>query len=565
MELSARRRRRLHLAAGDTLERRSPAVRERRLAEMALHFQKAEAPDRALAYTMLVGDRAAAAFAHDDAARFYRTALDLAQQTGDRAREAEAYEKLGGLLTATIRYRAALDMLEPAARLFGEVRDRESEGRVVAQIGRVYFSIASPQEGIARLEPAVAALTADGSPSALAGLMSVLGKLYMVRGRYEDALACAERGADLARQAGQGGVLAESEITRGSALVQVGDWRAGLAALEAAVGTAERASDIFSVCRALQCAAEVYLVQGDLDRHRSALERALEVANRMHNDRQVASATSGLFVNAFIRGDWIAAHRHADRVLAVMEALGSTWHSTFHLVGLADLAVAEGEDERADRYLLECLEVSGPTGDAQTFQAAQEVLAEKDLRVGRPAQARARLEALLDDGAFQRDDTGRIIAAPTRLPGYLARYGPYHATGALPLLGWACLALGDTASVDMLTAAGIEGATGEGLRLLQGEWRGLEAVSAARQGRWSEAEASSVEALALQHAIPYPYGEGRLLYELGRVWASSGEPERARDYFERALAIFQRLGARPYATLAEAALGLPSPIGAPEG
>lgn len=553
-ELSSRRKRRLHLAAGDTLERQPAVVREQRLAEIARHFQKAEVPERALPYTMQVADRAAAAFAHEDAARYYRTALDLAQQTGDRAREAEAYEKLGGLLTATIRYRAALEMLEPAARLFAEINDRESEGRVVAQIGRVYYSIAAAQEGIARLEPAMESLAGEDSPHALAGLTSVLGKLYFVRGRYTEALACAERGAALAREASQGGVLAESEITRGSALIQLGRWHRGLQALEEAVDIADSASDVYSVCRALQGAAAVYLMQGDLERHQQAMERALDIAERMHNQRQIASATFGLFVNAFVHGDWEAAHRYADRVLKVMAGLGSTWHSAFHLVGLAALAVAEGEDDTADRFLIECLEVSGPTGDAQTFQGAQEILAQKDLQSNLSVEARERLESLLAGPEFKRDANGRIISAGAPLPGYLTGHGTFHPTGLLPLLGWAYISTGDTAAANALASAGIELAEAEGLRLSLAEWSGLKGAGLARQERWPEAEAAFEEALSLCRDIPFPYGEGRTLYEIGRMGEARGEPEQARSAFEGALSIFRQLGARPYIALTQEAL-----------
>lgn len=553
-ELSSRRKRRLHLAAGDTLEQQSAAVRERRLAEMARHFQQAEVPERALPYTMQVGDRAAAAFAHEDAARYYRTALDLAKQTGDRAREAEAYEKLGGLLTATIRYRAALEMLEPAARLFEEIHDRESEGRVVAQIGRVYYSIAAAQDGIARLEPAMKSLAGDDSPHALAGLTSVLGKLYFVRGRYLEALVCAERGATLAREAGQGGVLAESEITRGSALIQLGQWRSGLQALEEAIDIADSASDVYSVCRALQGAATVYLMQGDLERHQLSMQRALDVAGRMHNQRQIASATFGLFVNAFVRGLWQEAHRYADRVLEVMAELGATWHSTFHLVGLAALAVAEGNDDVADRFLLECLEVSGPTGDAQTFQGAQEIVAQKDLQHNHPTEARDRLESLLTEAQVERDPNGRIVSIGTPLPGYLTGHGTFHATGVLPLLGWAYAATGDTAAANALSSAGIEFAAANGLRLSLAEWYGIKGASLARREQWTEAEAAFDQAVTLCRDIPYPYGEARMLYQLGYMWQARGEPERAQSAFERALTIFRQLGARPYIALTEEAL-----------
>jgi tetratricopeptide (TPR) repeat protein len=553
-DLPSRRKRRLHLAAGEHLERQPEDVRERRLAEMALHFQKAGALERALPYIASIGDRAAAAFAHDDAARYYRTALDLAQGTGDRAREAEAYEKLGGLLTATIRYAEAIEMLEPAARLFAAVGDRVSEGRVVAQIGRVYFSLAAAEDGITRLEAAMETLQDEESPHVLAGLTSVLGKLYFVRGRYREALTCAERGAELARRAEQGGVLAESEITRGSALIQLGHWDAGRRVLEGAIAIAEDAGDLYSVCRALQGAAAVYLMRGELRGHADGMERALDLAKRMNNPRQTAAAMYGLFLNAFVRGDWTVAHERADRVLAVMQSLGPTWKSAFHLVGLAALAVAEGEDELATRYLTECLLVSESTGDVQTFMGAQEILAVQELERHNPQAAKRRLAPLLVDAAQSVDDGTPSALAAEDLPGYAMGTGIYHATGLLPLLVRAHLDSGDTAVAAPLVARAIEGAKAAGLRLSLAELKAIDAVRLVQTGHLSEAEAVFDEALSLYHDITYPYSEAHVLFDVGHMWEARGDVQRAQAAFQAALDIFRRLGARPRVVRTEEAL-----------
>jgi len=549
-ELPSRRKRRLHLIAGEALEQAPERDRERRLAELAGHFLGAQDTGRALRYAMLVADRAAATFAHDDAAQYYRIALDLAGESGEQRREAEASEKMGGLMTATIRYDEALWMLERAARLYRAVGDREGEGRVVAQIGRVHYSTAEAERGVSRLEPAIETLTIGGSAQALAGVTSVLSKLYFARARYIDALSTAERAAGLAKTANDNGVLAEAEITRGSSLAMLGRWRDGQRALEDSIPVAEAAGDVFSVCRALQNAASVHLVRGDFDAHRRSMERALVLAKKMGNYRQEAATNFGLSVNAFVVGDWAQAHRYADSTLAMMSALGATWKSGYHLPGLTSLAVAEGRWREASRFLEECVAISSETGDVQTLQAAQEVQAERDLLQGRSEDARKRLEALLGESCGVQPSTG-VGAIPR---GHYVVAGTHHVTGLLLLLAWAYVQTGDTVRADELVAGGIAEASAEDVRLALVEWHRIHGISLTRAEWWDEAEEAFGAAVLLAHHMPYPYAEARSLHEWSRMETVRKEIDRAREKLTASLQMFERLGALPYVEIARAEL-----------
>lgn len=54
------------------------------------------------------------------------------------------------------------------------------------------------------------------------------------------------------------------------------------------------------------------------------------------------------------------------------------------------------------------------------------------------------------------------------------------------------------------------------------------------------------EAVALSRAISYPYAEAKALYVVGHMWMTRGEPARACERFDEALAICRRLGERLY-------------------
>ena len=122
-ELPARRRRRLHIAAGEALEGLHERLRLPRSGEMAEHFLKGNDPERALRYTQLAAQQAAAAYALADAERLYDVALELATQLGVEGEEAEVRERRGGLRLERFRgpeAAADFDRLLTLARASGD-------------------------------------------------------------------------------------------------------------------------------------------------------------------------------------------------------------------------------------------------------------------------------------------------------------------------------------------------------------------------------------------------------------------------------------------------------------
>jgi hypothetical protein len=122
-ELPSRRKRRLHRAVGETIERISEDARQRRSAELAWHFLEGDDPERALPYATLAGDQAETVFAHREAEQQYQVALELARNSGDTSAKVELLEKLGSVLKNLGWYDDALAILEQAAGVRRELND----------------------------------------------------------------------------------------------------------------------------------------------------------------------------------------------------------------------------------------------------------------------------------------------------------------------------------------------------------------------------------------------------------------------------------------------------------
>jgi len=112
----------------------------------------------------------------------------------------------------------------------------------------------------------------------------------------------------------------------------------------------------------------------------------------------------------------------------------------------------------------------------------------------------------------------------------------------LPRLAWAHLDLGDVSTAETIAAQAATRARTTANRLALMDALRVQALVQIRRRHWAEAEQAVEEALARD--MRHPYGEARVLHAYGDLHHAKGESGRARECWEAARVIFQRLGAR---------------------
>jgi class 3 adenylate cyclase/tetratricopeptide (TPR) repeat protein len=542
-ELSTRRRKRLHLAAGRALERLPTRERERRAGELAWHFLEGDDAEQALTYALLAGDLAEQVFANREADQHYRTALELARELEDPDREVEALEKLAGILTMGARYDHALEMLEEAAQLHQATGNREGEAYAVAQMGNVYYLRNTPEEGIVRLRPLIESLERDlqaarglppGADDArqalalpsfgLAALWAAFARLYVDSGNYREQLQAADRAVELAKALKDNPkseqVLLSAQVTRSDALWGLGQDDDALRAMEDLIPQAEAAGDLTNLARALEYAGMYYARRGEFEKDRRYLERMLGIAERRGDRGQMWLGTLSLSNNAFITGDWEQARSYLDRAEQIIQPVSSVRLWTWPTVARGWLTLRQGDLAAAARCGEEALSLTETSAEAAWRRNTVRLLAEKDLLEGRPGSALARLESMLAAGGWQED------------------------AGFLRTLAMVHLELGNDSEAQDLATQAISQATLKQSQPELVETLVVQGTVMTRQWSWENAETLFTEALTVARGIPFPYGEARALYEYGMMHAQRGDPRQARKRLKRALTIFERLGAR---------------------
>jgi DNA-binding SARP family transcriptional activator/Tfp pilus assembly protein PilF len=500
--------------------------------QLAWHFLQGQVPEQAVAYALLAGDQAEAAFAHRQAEQQYRTALDLARQLDDGRSERRALEQLGGTLAVLGSYAEAENVLEQAAAGYTGAADAEGQRRAVAEIGEVHLKRGTLEQGMSRTTAALLTLDSDTPSLGLGALYLSLSSLAFHSGRYAEELEAAERAIEIARALGDTRLLVQAQLNRAYSLPWLGTGADFRHALEDVIVSAEEIDDQPTLLRALCAVAHPYAMMGEVDRAQQTLARALEIAERLGDPSRIAFTANVWGLTAYAGGEWDRAEELFSRSLALYRDLRAESDTMLPLFGLGEIHVSRGDWETGSAELEEHIRLAHLSGDLRWLHAAQALLAERDLLAGRPENALLRLESV------------------TRLP----NLSELALIDILPTLAWSYLELGDAERAALTAVDAAERAAGREDQQPVIDALRVQGMALARQQRWEEAETCFARALQLGQRLPYPYTHGRVLYHCGLMYAGRGQPDQARRYLQEALDVFQQLDARPYSDRAAQAL-----------
>lgn len=521
-ELSPRRRRRLHLAAGEALERLPEKEREQQAAELAWHFLNGDDPERALRWSMKAGDAAATIFAHTEAEAQYRTAVELARELGEGAQEANALERLGRTLHWQGRLDEAIATLEEAAGRYRELGDRVGEARTVAHSGRVHSDRGSNDEGIARLQPLLDELAARGSASQEVGELEVaLAHLYWRSSRYQESAEHAGKGSEIARALGDDDLLLEAETRRGTALLNIEPEEARRV-LEETVRLAEEQDNLQVLALALTNLSNAF---GLTDRRRvlDYLRRALEVAQRVGYSGGIMFTMSNLASELINDGKLSEARAMLEHAKEIGTDLGSSYQGTYVDLVLAHVLIFQGEFEEAKRLDRRAAESVETSGDRQGTAILLTGLSIASTLEGHPEEDLDRLRHYLDE-PFSDDPWALTVRS---------------------LAAWSTLEVGGDNAADRAAAL-----IADMQRPIDVDRLFIDMCTArirARQDRWNEAIEIVEGALAVARQVGLGLWEGLLLDTYGEVLALKGDVQEARKRWDEALAVLRRAEAHAWA------------------
>jgi predicted ATPase len=586
-DLSAARRQALHRLVAEALEQLPANERERHIAELADHFLEAGEHARALPYLLQAGDQAEVVYAHAEAERQYKVALELAREVGDRVHEAEALEKLGALCFNLARHKEARELCEHAALLWKDEANGEGLARVTiyliqlewgpdrlkrhvqcyrALVDQLASFESQLQDGgaaapgasrmhpgrrkpvgqsVQRPHPAAGGAPADlleipdigvfVSPTTAARVRLILvdwlsyvgaGVAAFVTPGHEEFAKEFTRRARLDAQAARDPAL-EAQACRTQAWNLAIGYEPrideAIALAEEALRLAEATGDLSLCSSAATTLSVLYQGSGAFAAARQLLQRSLDSAERRNHRAHMAAALGNLANIAYAMGEWARTNRLIEHVISNFKADMSP---VVHLC-IQDqkgiLALTQGWVGGVS--LAADLATTNEPYQAYNLRV---LLAEREVLEGRSHAAFAWLEPLLG-----------------------VRVGPTVCCHHLPCLAWAALADGDAPAAAAYLQQAEQQIRWPTFRV---DLLRVRAMLAMEQECWQEAAIALDDALALVRSMPYPYAEAKALYIYGQLHAARGDPEQARENYQLAMVICERLGEGLYRPHIEQAL-----------
>jgi tetratricopeptide (TPR) repeat protein/transcriptional regulator with XRE-family HTH domain len=519
--LSAARRRLLHRRIGQALEYQPGAPAE----SLAFHFSHSGEDGTAASYLELAGDQAQQRVAYAAAAEFYAAAAARLEMAGRPAEVAPVTEKQGVAWHRAGRYDAAITALEDALAGHRAASDAESVARVTGRLANAHYRRGTSHDALGELaEGDLALAPGAASPGTLTWWEGLLLLLY-AQGSYTKMVTLGRSLAQAGRAADNSQMQAIGTRVEGGALIHLGRLTEGAALMAAALPADPQPGDERAV-QAASLLGAAYLSMGSMDHCAALSERMLVAAERAGDQLVIAMHTTMLAGVCYVRGHW---DRGRDLVGRALECFAATSSPVaVRSVGvLAPALIWHGAWDQARAYLEGSLQAARSAQLVSIEWTALAHLADLDLLDGRPRDAVTRLHPVTADRPLPAVED-LTWDTPVEL---------------LSVLAEAHLEVGDLDRARAYARCAVDharrmGAWVQGIRALE-----VHGMVLARDGHDDLARAAYREGLDRVRAMPFPYGQARLLHAYGLLDRQQQDRGAAHAKFAQALAILERLGA----------------------
>jgi serine/threonine protein kinase/tetratricopeptide (TPR) repeat protein len=350
----------LHKRAGAAMDRLFPGS-GRYLEDIAQHFRRAGSIERAIRSMRAAADQAKRVYDLTRAASLYSEAYDLLdalpdapERSLDKADLAVAIEEVSYFTPSernSERLRTALSVVEA-------IGDRARAIGIYDKLGRAYYALGRNPEAIRCFRQVIRLSEGNRDDQIRALPYSVLGRVYVFMGRFEEARDYLSQAAGLLR--GQPGC--EDELSYalgmlGGAYVYCGEFEKGQALIAESRALGESIKNATRISQAHVYSGVCYSIQGEWAVAREELKRAVDTALPIGNVIGAGTASSFLGLTYLAEGDAARAVELCRFGRDHITAAGGTW--TFSMIGshLADALLASGEVDEARRVAEETIPV----------------------------------------------------------------------------------------------------------------------------------------------------------------------------------------------------------------
>ena len=284
-----------------------------------------------------------------EAAQEFQSALDLATETGDLKRQAEALMNLGYVEFRKGAYQELFSFMGRAEKLIDKEAEPYLMGQITAGYAAGFVETGLPEVGLQKYEETLEYFSRTETPRPLLVTEWAIGKAQFMSGKYPEALTTLQKTLPEAERRNFLSLVAQCHDYMGRTYSALNNQPEALEHFESALGVYVERGNLMEEARIRALIGQVYQTQGKLDDAQKSYQQALQTFDAL-NDRIDQSAT--LFAMGQLemkRGNFDTAQDHFRQSIETTDNIRSK--STTR-----DLAAAFSATVH-DRYLqyIQCL------------------------------------------------------------------------------------------------------------------------------------------------------------------------------------------------------------------
>jgi DNA-binding NtrC family response regulator/tetratricopeptide (TPR) repeat protein len=418
----------------------------------------------------------------------------------------------------------AVEMYEPADS--GKGLDAETFGNVRVQLGLSYNYAGDPPKAIALLQAELRAATEHGGSDARTGnIYTALARVYRSLSEYSIARDHNNKALEYFRRSGDWRGIAEGYFGLGMADAHEGRWEKTLENFEQAIQLIGDRPAPYMLGKIYSNVAAAYWWLQRPHEGIRALEKSIAYNERTEHKDNAATAYNNLGINLILTGEWDRAQTAYKRALElVMEMDEHHGPAAMVFDSMGELRMLRGELTEAREYLERAVASGNKSGKKWYISQAMRTLTRCCILQG------------LGDEAL---DVG------TRVLGLTESVGDHRGVcDSCILLAETRLLRGEADECAALLARVSEEAeVGTTDLAISGEAQRVHGLLALAREDAPLAVHHFGRCLSISEMLGDRYRTARAHHLLGRAYAASAQPERAREHLGLAVHTFSELGA----------------------
>ena len=301
----------------------------------------------------LLGSLGANAFTAGDYARadsFYTQALAARRALGDPRMISASLNALGSTRLQLRRPAEAYGYLVAALAVRESLGDERAMAATLNVLASTQGELGRADSARATFALALSHATAAADSGTVWYILSNLARLTLQAGDAEQCIAYSMRGLPLAQQDGDATGVALFEEHLGMACAQQGRFADAGEHLEQALESSLSIGDPLGELSARIQQGRVGIELQDSRAARVPLERAVALADSLHDRQQASAALNNLAIVCRLEGDSTQALRLASRALESAAALGDSGEAHAAAITLGQLATDRGDHALAEAW-----------------------------------------------------------------------------------------------------------------------------------------------------------------------------------------------------------------------